>query len=364
MYECGSVAQWIEQLRPKEKVARSTRARATIFVQIIPEPQRASGEPNLRCDSRPGYHFLCYNKLMVRRAKYGVKIAVGLVLILITIATVFFVRDIKVYDYIVETNAFFAPFEFYENREIVGVDVEIINRVAKKLDASIDIKNVEFDMIIDNVASGIIADAGAAGLTITPARAEKVDFSIPYYTSVQYVVFDPNNTLELKHGEVLEAPGDDTMASEKDYVTWNALTGKIIGTQMNSTGYLFASDEVSEGVLANTGAEIKGLESHQIAADAIGAHIIDCAIADELAAKYIVNKNPELMALPLYYIDDDGDYPVEESYAIAVNKQRPELLAAFNEVLTEMLKPKDNGQSEMDKLILKYMGLSEEAANE
>ena len=292
------------------------------------------------------------------------RIIVGLILVLIVVGTVFFVRDIKVYDYIVETNAFFAPFEFYDNREIVGVDVEIINRVAEKLDASIEVKNVEFDMIIDNVASGVIADAGAAGLTITPARAEKVDFSIPYYTSVQYVIFNPNNAPAIKTSEVLEAEGGDTMLIGKEYVTWDALAGKTIGSQMGGTGYLFAEDEASDGVLADTNTKVKGLESHQISADAIGSHIIDYAIADELAAKFIVEKNPELEALPLYYADPAGDYPTEESYAIAVNKQRPELLEAFNQVLTEMLEPGEDGQSEMDKLILKYMGLSEEVMDE
>ena len=94
------------------------------------------------------------------------------------------------HDYVVETNAFFAPFEFYENRQIVGVDVDIVNRVAEKMNKKIQIKNVEFDVIIDNVEAGRIADAGAAGLTITPAREEKVDFTIPYYDSVQYVIFD------------------------------------------------------------------------------------------------------------------------------------------------------------------------------
>jgi len=92
-------------------------------------------------------------------------------------------------DYIVETNAFFTPFEFYENRQIVGVDVEIVNRVAEKMSKTIQIKNVEFDVIIDNVEAGRIADAGAAGLTITPAREEKVNFTIPYYSSVQYVLY-------------------------------------------------------------------------------------------------------------------------------------------------------------------------------
>lgn len=258
--------------------------------------------------------------------------------------TVTLIQNLESYDYTVETNAFFAPFEFYDNRKIVGVDVDIINRVAEKLNAKIEIKNVEFDLIIDNVASGIIADAGAAGLTITPARAEKVDFSIPYYTSVQYAIFDKNAAPETRNG----------------HIVWEALAGKTLGSQMGSTGYLFMSGEVDDGVLKNTNTKIKGFDSHQLTADAIGAHIIDYAIADELAARFIVEKNPNLAALPLYYSGKtvEEDYPAEESYAIAVNKQRTELLNAFNEVLAEMLEPGEDGKTEIDKLILKYMGLT------
>ena len=274
------------------------------------------------------------------------KIITVVVLVIIGLSTYFFAKDIKVYDYIVETNAFFAPFEFYKNRQIVGVDVEIINRVAAKLNAQIDIKNVEFDLIIDNVASGVIADAGAAGLTITPAREKKVNFSIPYYTSAQYVIYSKERPPEERDG----------------HVVWGALAGKALGSQMGSTGYLLASDEAENGVLKGTGTEVRGMDSHQLAADAIQAQMIDYAIADQLAAQFIVERNPDLAALPLYYKGEglDEDYPVEESYAIAVNKQRPELLNAFNEVLTEMMQLGEDGKSEMDKLILKYMGLTNE----
>lgn len=291
---------------------------------------------------------------MVRRPhQKGLWLKVGggvLIVVAIGLMTFLFARDIKVYDYIVETNAFFAPFEFYDNREIVGVDIEIIDRVAKKLDATIDVKNVEFDMIIDNVASGVIADAGAAGLTITPARAEKVNFTIPYYTSVQYVVFAPERAPEIRD----------------KHVTWDAMAGKILGSQMGGTGYLFAADEAQDGILAGTNTTVKGLDSHQLAADAIKAHIIDYAIADQLAAQFIVAKNPELVALPLYYRGDiiEEDYPVKESYAIAVNKERTELLAAFNEVLEELMVVGPDGRSELDQLIIKYMGLNEEINNE
>ena len=76
--------------------------------------------------------------------------------------------------------------------------------------------------------------------------------------------------------------------------------------------------------------------------------------------QFIVEKNPNLAALPLYYQGDtvEEDFPAEESYAIAVNKQQPELLNTFNEVLTEMLEIGEDGKSEIDKLILKYMGLT------
>ncbi len=276
-------------------------------------------------------------------------VIVVLIVLVLGISTFFFVRDLKVYDYIVETNAFFAPFEFYDNRQIVGVDVEIINRVAKKMDKTIEIKNVEFDVIIDNVADGVIADAGAAGLTITPAREKKVNFSIPYYTSVQYVIFRKAAAPEIREG----------------HIVWESLAGKTLGSQTGSTGYMFIANEIESGVLAGLNVEMKGFDSHQLAADAISAHMIDCAIADELAAQFIVDKNPELMAVPLYYTGENGepDYPVEESYAIAVNKERTELLEAFNEVLTEMTQKDPKGISQMDRLIIKYMGLSE-AINE
>ena len=249
-------------------------------------------------------------------------------------------------DYVVETNVPFAPFEFYENREIVGVDVDIVNRVAEKLNKTIQIKNVEFDVIIDNVEAGRIADAGAAGLTITPAREEKVNFTIPYYTSVQYVIFNRNFPPSLR----------------EDHVVWEALAGYTLGSQIGSTGYLFVEDEIENGILRGTGTTIKGIDSHQLAADAINSHIVDFAIADELVAKFLVEKNPDLAALPLYYSGPtrEEDYPVEESYAIAVNRDRTELLEAFNEVLAEMLTKDENGQTEIDQLVLKYMGLEDE----
>ena len=282
-------------------------------------------------------------KSMKKKFPMGILAETLIVIAMIVgVVALFVFNNTKPADYIVETNAFFAPFEFYEGREIKGVDVDIINKVAERMNKKIEIKDVEFDVIIDNVEAGKIADAGAAGLTITPAREAKVNFSIPYYRSVQYVIFDKTAAPEVRNG----------------HVVWNALSGKKLGTQTGSTGYLFSSDEIDEGILKDTNTELKGFDSHQLAADAIAAHIIDYAIADELPAKMIVAKNTNLEALPLYYMGAsvEEDYPVEESYAIAVNKEKTELLEAFNEVLAEMLTQDAEGKTEIYRLVLKYMG--------
>lgn len=274
---------------------------------------------------------------MVKTSKFPLAPVIFFLVVAVTIVLgIFTFKNIKPSDYIVETSAFFAPFEFYDGPEIKGVDVEIINRVAERLGKTITIKNVEFDTIIDNVESGKIADAGVAGLTITEARSKKVDFSIPYYSSIQYVVYNKS-----KH-------------SHPDQITWDELSSYALGSQTGSTSYLLVQNEIEQGALADSNAVIKGFDSYQLAADAILSDIVEYSIMDELPAKYIISKNADLIAVPLYY--QDGTL-TEESYAVAINKNRPELLQAFNDTLSEMLLKDENGESEIDRLVLKYMRL-------
>ena len=258
---------------------------------------------------------------------------------------------------IVHTNAFFAPFEYYEGTEIVGVDVEIMNKVGEKLGCGVEFVNVEFSAIIDNVKGGEVCDAGAAGITITDERKEKVDFSIPYYTSVQYVIFQSNN-IETKTVNGVE------------YVVWEALAGKKIGVQTDTTGWIYTDGEINatadndygyDGVLYGTDTELKNYDNAQLAADAIGAKQVDVVIIDELPAQYIVSKTPNLKCLPLYYSGetDAEDAPVQEEYAICVTKGNDELLKAINEILTELLVKDANGQTEIEKMVMRYMGMGE-----
>ena len=258
---------------------------------------------------------------------------------------------------IVNTNAYFAPFEYYEGTEIVGVDVEIMNKVGEKLGKTIVFENTEFAAIIDNVKAGEVCDAGAAGITITDERKDKVDFSIPYYTSVQYVIYDISNT------KIATKTVDG-----KEYIVWEALAGMTIGTQTDTTGWIYTDGEINaqesndygyDGVLYGTDTELLNFDNAQLAADAIGKSI-DVVIIDELPANYIVNNYPQkYKCLPLYYSGetDADDAPVEEQYAICVTKGNTELLDAINEVLEEMLVKGEDGKTEIDKLVMKHMGL-------
>lgn len=256
---------------------------------------------------------------------------------------------------IVQTNAFFAPFEYYVGEEIQGVDVEIMNRVGEKMDKTITFKNVEFSAIIDNVSIGKVCDAGAAGITITDERKEKVDFSTPYYTSVQYVIFAANSDIAKKTG------------ANGDYIVWEAMAGKAIGVQTDTTGWIYTDGEINatadndygyDGVLYGTNTQLKNFDNAQLAADGIGS-LVDYVVIDELPAQFIVSKNSNLKCLPLYYAGetDAEDAPVEEQYAICVTKGNDELLKAINEVLADMMKEDADGVSEVEKLVMKHMGM-------
>lgn len=251
----------------------------------------------------------------------------------------------------VQTNAYFAPFEYYSGTEIVGVDIEIMEKVGEKLGKEIVWQDGDFAVIIDTVKEGKTADCGAAGLTITDERAAKVDFSKPYYTSIQYVILPADSDVETK------------TADGVTYVVWEALAGKAIATQTDTTGWIYADAEIDAegGVLyGSDGTTHTAMDSANVAADALGT-TIDVVIVDELPAKYLAqNSTKGFKCYPLYYSGSDGeaDSPVEEQYAIAVTKGNDELLTAINQVLDELLVKDDNGKTAIEKMVMEHMGMN------
>ena len=245
----------------------------------------------------------------------------------------------------VDTNAFFAPFEYYQGTEIVGVDIDIMKKVGQKLGKKVVFENTDFDVIIDNVASGERYDCGAAGITITDARALRVDFSTPYYTSVQYVIMKTtDDSIAVK-----EATDGTTC------VFWADLAGKKIGVQRDTTGHIYADIEINgdgpdyPGELNGANCVLTPYDNAQLAVDAIGSNQIDVVIVDKLPAEYICNSNTGYKCFALYY---DVDTATEEQYAICVTKGNTELLNAINQVLAEL------GETGINALVSAHLGLA------
>ncbi len=119
----------------------------------------------------------------------------------------------------VVTDPSFVPFEMMdqETGEMIGFDMDIIAEVAKRAGFEYDLNTMDFNGIIPALQTGNV-DIAIAGMTITEAREEIVDFSNPYYDS----------GLRL-----LVPKGNDDIKVLED------LEGKKIGSKIGSTSYDF-----------------------------------------------------------------------------------------------------------------------------
>jgi polar amino acid transport system substrate-binding protein len=86
------------------------------------------------------------------------------------------------------TSPGFPPFEYLNDENVcIGVDVDIMAQVAKKLNKKLVVESIDFDGLIPALNSGKI-DAIAAGMTVTEDRKVNVDFSTTYFDASQVVV--------------------------------------------------------------------------------------------------------------------------------------------------------------------------------
>ena len=255
---------------------------------------------------------------------------------------------------VVYTEAGFAPFEYLSDGQIVGVDVDIMNQVGEKLGRDVVFENVNFDVIVDAVSEGRLTNVGAAGLSITEERKEKVDFSIPYYTASLYVIYKTDGTMAPEISE--------STAENGSVIYWDSLAGMSIGVQGGTTADLFLTDEIGEdwGALYGTNASKTPYTSLSVAVNDIGLNT-NVVIIDELPAKTLVANNDGLSCLPLYYRGEtaEEDEAAVDEYAIAVTPGQDELLAAINEVLRDLIDDVDeDGNNGIQRLVMQHLDLA------
>src|SRR6218665_924260 len=86
----------------------------------------------------------------------------------------------------VTENAYY-PLNFADTKTGAGVGLEydVINEIAKRLNAKVEWNLVAWDVMIESVRAGQF-DIGADGITITAERGEQIDFTKPFITVEQY----------------------------------------------------------------------------------------------------------------------------------------------------------------------------------
>lgn len=232
---------------------------------------------------------------------------------------------------VMATNAAFPPYEYIEDGEYVGIDVEIATLIAKELGMELEIKDVEFGSIIGGVQSGKY-DIGMAGITVTEDREKNVNFSTTYANGIQSVIVKE----------------DAEYASYEDFYTGfddegnpkGVKEGIKIGVQQDTTGDIYCSSKPAEWGFGE-----ENVIRYKTGADAVQALIegkVTAVIIDNEPAKAFVAANEGLEIQETEFTNED--------YAIAINKNDNELLKDINEALRKLT---DNG--EIQKIIDKYI---------
>ena len=215
------------------------------------------------------------------------------------------------------TNPEFAPFEYVgDSGEVEGIDVDIINEIAKDLGVTITMEPMDFDALVPSLVSGKL-DIAIAGMTITDERKQSVLFSDPYFNATQVVILPENSEI---------ATQDD-------------LKGKRIGVQMGTTGDLLVSEEsFGAGEVSRYN---KGMDA---ALDLVNGRL-DAVVIDTLPAKQFVASLTGLVVREDILVDVEV-----ESYGIAVQLGQEELIAKINASLARMME-----DGTYDAILVKYV---------
>jgi polar amino acid transport system substrate-binding protein len=194
----------------------------------------------------------------------------------------------------------YPPTEFGRAPDYKGIDIELVDAIAKQLDLNVEWQDTSFDTIFRDLAQGKF-DMVASATTITPERQKEVDFSDPYFLADQ--------SLMVKTGGSIKTVKD--------------VAGQVVGAQKGTTGAAYAEDQTDASTV-RTYPEIadafNALESGQIS-----AVINDCPIS-----KYAEKSYSDLQVIEAL--------PTGEKYGFAFQKGSTALEDAVNNALAELKK--------------------------
>ncbi len=153
----------------------------------------------------------------------------------------------------------------------IGLEYDVINEVAKRLNATVEWDLTAWDVMIESVRTGQF-DIGADGITITEDRAQQIDFTEPFITVEQYFL----------------VRADEERISSADSFAEN--TDLLFGAQAGTSSFYTAIYDVLDGDEANP--RVKTFDSFGAAVQAVKAGDVDAVIADQAAATGYIGADP------------------------------------------------------------------------
>lgn len=218
----------------------------------------------------------------------------------------------------------YRPFEYYnESDELVGFDPGVAEAVfGEEMGREYEFTKTAWDGIIQSLNNGNFRVIMSA-MTIKPERAEKVDFSDPYFTAYQTIV-------------VLQ---DSDVSAKSD------LKGSTVGVQKGTTG-AGAADSLKEELDGDL--TIKKYDQIQGAFDSLINNQVEAVVNDNTVnAEFVQEKQDTVRFLEGEgaAADQGKDAPpyltlTVEEYGIAFRKDDDEFREEVNEALATI---KENG---------------------
>jgi polar amino acid transport system substrate-binding protein len=199
----------------------------------------------------------------------------------------------------VTENAYY-PLNFAdpETGEGIGLEYDVINEIAKRLNATVEWELTAWDVMIESVRTGQF-DIGADGITITEEREEQIDFTEPFITVEQYF---------LVRADEDRITGPESFSENEEL---------LFGAQAGTSSFYTAIYDILDGDEANP--RVKTFDSFGAAVQAVKAGDVDAVIADQAAASGYIGADPtafkqvgdSIKSDPLGFILTPGSDPVE-----------------------------------------------------
>lgn len=199
----------------------------------------------------------------------------------------------------VGTNAEFKPYEYLENGEIVGFDIDLMEAIGEKLGYEIVWHNMSFDGLLPALQMKKI-DAVIAGMGQTPKRQKAVTFSMPYLfiEGGHYVLVAENSPLTKKE----------------------ELKGKQVGVQIGT---------VQEEFTINVGGIPKLYDSWTGALMDLKNGKVDAVIIADISAEEYLKNLDGIKKIDIIFDTKPGA-------SVAFRKGNTEMAEKFNKALLEL----------------------------